>query len=55
MVGFVLARRLGLWWSVAIAVAIEAVLLLWIRDNLILDALMLVCPVEAIKAWQAGG
>jgi hypothetical protein len=54
MVGFGLARRLGLWWSVALAVAIEAVLLVWIRDNLILDVLMLIHPVEAIKTWQGG-
>jgi hypothetical protein len=52
--GFVLARRLGLLWSVVLAVVIEAALLIWIRDNLPLDVLMLVWPSDAIKAWQAG-
>jgi hypothetical protein len=54
MVGFVLARWLGLWWSVALVVVIEAALLIWIRDNLVLDVVMLVHPVEAIRAWQTG-
>jgi Uma2 family endonuclease len=39
--GFVVARRLGLWWSVAVVVAIELVLLIWIRDNLLLNIVML--------------
>lgn len=55
VVGIMLARRIGVWWSVAIVVAIEGALLFWIRDNLVLDALMFVWPSEAIKAWQAGG
>jgi Protein of unknown function (DUF2585) len=50
--GVVLARRLGLWWSVALVAAIEGALLVWIRDNIVLDALMLVWPSAAIKAWQ---
>jgi hypothetical protein len=50
--GVILARRLGLWWSVALVVAIEGTLLVWIRDNIVLDALMLVWPSAAIKAWQ---
>ena len=53
-VGFLLARRLGLWGSVALFVAVEAVLLLWIRDSLLLNVVMLIHPVAAIKAWQAG-
>src|SRR5205814_9789174 len=32
VVGVLLARRLGVWWSVAVVVAIEGTLLLWIRD-----------------------
>jgi hypothetical protein len=52
--GFLLARRLGWWGSVVLAVATEAVLLIWIRDSLLLSVLMLVQPRDAIKAWQLG-
>jgi hypothetical protein len=52
-IGFVLARRLGLWGSLVLLVVTEAVLLLWIRDSLLLNVVMLIHPIEAIKAWQA--
>lgn len=52
--GFMLARRIGLRWSAAVVVAIEVILLLSIRDNLFLNILMLICPLEAVKDWQAG-
>src|SRR5262249_17261203 len=54
VVGFLLARRLGLWGSLALFVVIEAVLLLWIRDSLVLEIVMLVHPNGAIRRWQAG-
>jgi hypothetical protein len=50
--GFILAWKLRFWLSAAIFVATEAVLLLTIRDSLILNLIMLVYPLEAIKAWQ---
>lgn len=50
--GFLAARRLPTWASVAILVAFEVALLLWVRDNLALNILMLLRPVAAIKAWQ---
>lgn len=54
-IGVLLARKLGLRWSIALWVTIEIVLLVWIRDNLFLSTLMLICPIDAIKAWQGGG
>jgi hypothetical protein len=53
-VGFVLARYLGPWCSLALFVATEVLLLITIRDSLLLNVLMLVFPVEGIRAWQAG-
>jgi Protein of unknown function (DUF2585) len=52
--GVVLARRLGPWWSAALVVATELVLLAWIRDGLLLNVVMMVHPVDAVRAWQAG-
>jgi hypothetical protein len=53
-VGFMLARRLGLFRSVGVFVVTEVVLLIWIRDSLTLNVIMLVWPIDAIKAWQMG-
>ncbi len=53
--GFLLASRLRWWGSVAVVVAFEVGMLLWVRDNLTLNILMLVHPVESIKAWQSAG
>ncbi len=53
-VGFMVAQRLGFRRAALVFVATEAVLLLWIRDSLLLEVLMLVHPIEAIKAWQIG-
>jgi hypothetical protein len=54
-VGFVLARRLGFRRTVALFVLTEAALAIWIRDNLSLNVLMLIYPIEAVKEWQAAG
>ena len=52
--GFVLARYLGFSRSLALFVAVEVVLLFWIRDSLLLNIVMLIYPVKGIKQWQAG-
>ena len=50
--GFVLARRLGFRRSCLLFLATEVMLLLWIHDSLLLDVVMLVHPIDAIKVWQ---
>jgi hypothetical protein len=54
-VGFWLAARLGWRWSLALFAATEIVLAWWIRDSLLLNILMLVCPLPSVRAWQMGG
>lgn len=53
--GFYLAAKLGLWLSIAFFVAIEMLMLWLIRDNLALNVLMLLWPIDAIRRWQSGG
>jgi hypothetical protein len=53
--GFWLARRLGFRRSAVLFVATELVLMAWIRDSLILNIIMLLVPVDAIRSWQMGG
>jgi hypothetical protein len=52
--GFFIARRLPLAATVATALFFELLTLWTIRDNLTLNVLMLVAPVDAIREWQAG-
>lgn len=52
--GFALARYLGVKRSIFLFVSIELLLLVWIRDGLILNVIMLLHPVEAILKWQSG-
>lgn len=53
-VGFVFAARLGWRWGIAMFVAVELGLTVWIRDSLVLEILMLIHPVAGIKSWQMG-
>jgi hypothetical protein len=55
VVGFMLAARLPAWITVFLVIAVELVLLWLIRDNLALNILMLLYPIEAIKQWQLAG
>jgi hypothetical protein len=55
VVGFFLARRLGTWKTLAFFAATELLLLWLIRDNLTLNVIMLLHPIDAIREWQAAG
>ena len=52
LLGFMIARRLGLRRSLIAFAALEFVLILWIRDSLLLEILMLVVPIDVIRTWQ---
>ena len=54
MLGFAIARRLPWWASAVLVVLLELVALVAIRDNLTLNLIMLIAPVEAIRQWQMG-
>jgi hypothetical protein len=55
IVGFIIARYAKVWMTILLIVAFEVGCLFWIRDNLTLNVLMLVHPVESVKAWQSEG
>ena len=52
LVGFIIARRLGLRRSLIVFAVLEVVLIFWIRDSLVLEILTLVIPIDAVRAWQ---
>lgn len=53
-IGLEIARRIGWRWTLALFVLIEVVLLITIRDNLLLNVVMLFFPLESLKQWQMG-
>ena len=54
LAGFMLAAILPTRVTLVAVIALEIGLALWIRDSLLLNVLMLVRPVQAIRSWQLG-
>jgi uncharacterized protein DUF2585 len=55
VLGFLAAARLPVWTTVAFALVMELGVAAMIRDNLALNIIMLIWPLDAIKQWQGGG
>ncbi len=55
IIGFIIARMSKVWMGVIIIVVFEIGCLFWIRDNLTLNVLQLVYPIESVKLWQSQG
>jgi hypothetical protein len=53
--GFMVAQRLGFRRAFVLFLLTEVMLAILIRDNLTLNIVMLIHPLEAIKEWQAAG
>ena len=50
--GFLIAYKLKFWRSVALFAATEVILIWWVHDSLLINIIMLIHPIEAIKIWQ---
>jgi hypothetical protein len=55
IVGFLVASRLPAWVTVFLLIATELLLLYLLRDNLLLNIVMLIYPLDWIRQWQTGG
>jgi hypothetical protein len=53
--GFVAASRLPIWLIVVFTIVMEVAVGLWIRDNLTLNVIQLLYPMDSILRWQQGG
>jgi hypothetical protein len=51
-VGYWIGRVLQVWPSIVGFLVVDTLLVLWIRDSLLMNVLMLVHPVEAVRQWR---
>jgi hypothetical protein len=53
--GFYMAYKLPVGLTIALTIAMELFVGCYIRDNLTLNIIMLLFPMDSIKEWQASG
>lgn len=53
LLGVLIANKLTWKTAIAVFVIMELVSLIWIRDSLLINIIMLVSPVDSIKEWQS--
>ncbi len=54
IIGFTIASRIPVWVTIGLALTMELAVGAIIRDNLTLNIIMLIYPLDVIKQWQAG-
>jgi hypothetical protein len=52
-IGFLLSSKLGVKKSIMFFIAVEIFLILWIKDSLVINIIMLISPIDALKISQA--
>ncbi len=53
--GFYISYRLQVWRSIIVFLLVEVILVITIKDSLLINIIMLLYPIEAIKIWQTHG